>query len=160
MTRERLFLQYSRVYVWAIFVEFFFAGLGSFRATDDYHWHNMLGLGLLGGAVLMFLLALVWRFPGQLVRMSFQLGLLNGLMLFTGVINEDAPADADFERGFAAFHAVVAVGTYVLGSVIVKRAAAAFGLERPMTLYYFTSRLLKREGRESDAGEPRSGTGP
>lgn len=153
MKREQFFLQYCRVYVWAIFIEFFFAGLGAFRATDDYAWHNVLGLVLLGGAVLMFLLALVWRFPGSLARMSFQLGLLNGAMLFTGIINEDAPADADFERGFGAFHAVLAVGTYVLSSVIVKRTAAAFGLKRPLTLYYATSRLLKRETAAAHNGE-------
>jgi hypothetical protein len=141
--RQRIFLQYCRVYVWAIFVAFYFAGLGAFLATDTYELHNVLGFVLLGGAGLMFALTLVWRYPGNLMRMSFQLLLMNGLMLLTGVIGEETPQEPNWQRGLGAFHAVLAVGTYVLAAVIVRRAATAFRLKRPTTLFMLITRLLK-----------------
>jgi hypothetical protein len=152
-----VFVQYCRVYVWAIFLSFYFAGLGAFLATDDYTLHNTLGYVLLGGAALMFVLTLVWRFPGNLMRMSLQLLAMNGLMLLTGVVSEEAPRELNFERGLGAFHAVLAVGTYVLASVIVRRAAAAFRIKRPTTLFQLTNRLLKHGTPPSSAGDAGSG---
>ncbi|MGH3102666.1 MAG: DUF6220 domain-containing protein [Gaiellaceae bacterium] len=149
---QRAFIQYCRVYVWVVFLEFFLAGLGSFHATDDYHLHNLFGLGLLAGSGLMLLWTIAGRFPGFLIRMTAQLVAINALMLWTGIVNEDAPADADLERGLAAFHVVIAVGIYVLASVIVRRAAAAFGVKPPLTLFNLVSRL-KRAGRSPASSE-------
>jgi hypothetical protein len=150
--RHQIFLQYCRVYVWGVFLVFYFAGLGAFLATDTYELHNVTGFVLLGGAAVMFLLTLVWRLPGNLARMTFQLLLMNGLMLLTGVIGEETPQELNWQRGLGAFHAVLAVGTYILAAVIVRRAATALRVKRPTTLYMVVSRLLKGKGVGSAPG--------
>jgi hypothetical protein len=156
--RHRVFIQYCRVYVWGVFLVFYFAGLGAFLATDTYELHNILGFVLLGGAGVMFLLTLMLRFPGNLQRMTFQLLLMNGLMLLTGVIGEETPQELNWQRGLGAFHAVLAVGTYILASVIVRRAATVFRIKRPTTLYMIVSRLLKGRGVASAPSDSGSGT--
>lgn len=153
MLRQRIFLQYCRVYVWGVFLVFYFAGLGAFLATDTYALHNILGFVLLAGAGLMFLLTAVWRFPGNLQRMTFQLLLMNGLMLLTGVIGEETPQELNWQRGLGAYHAVLAVGTYILAAVIVRRTATAFRLRRPTTLFMVVSRVLKGRGVASAPSE-------
>jgi len=67
-------------------------------------------------------------------------------MLLTGVIGEETPQELNWQRGLGAYHAVLALGTYILAAVIVRRAATAFRLKRPTTLFTVVSRLLKGRG--------------
>ena len=73
-------------------------------------------------------------------------------------IGEETPQELNWQRGLGAFHAVLAVGTYVLAAVIVRRAATAFRIKRPTTLYMVVSRLLKGKGVVSAPSDRGSGT--
>jgi mercuric ion transport protein len=113
MTQSRvIFFGLAWLYLAAVVVQFFLAGLGTFGATT-FDAHRAVGLGLGLVSLVMLVLAFVGKVPRSLTALTFTLFGLNVLQLVLARI--------DVEQ-IAALHVVNALTVVYVAHELVQRS--------------------------------------
>ena len=98
----------------ALVVQFFLAGLGVFGA-ESFEAHRTLGYALQGGAIILLLLALVGRLGRSVVWPI-------ALLVVLAIVQSLLAAAKDDARYLAALHVVNALAIVVLAQLVAYRA--------------------------------------
>ena len=98
----------------ALVVQFFLAGLGVFGA-ESFEAHRTLGYALQGGAILLLLLALVGRLGRSVIWPT-------ALLVVLAIVQSLLAAAKDDARYLAALHVVNALAIVVLAQLVAYRA--------------------------------------
>jgi Family of unknown function (DUF6220) len=103
----------SAVYLVAVAVQFFLAGLGAFGAEPTYDSHRVLGFILAAGSLVLLAVAIVGRLPRVLLILTVGLVALNVLQIVL--------ANVDVQE-VAALHPVNALAIVFLAHVLMQRS--------------------------------------
>jgi hypothetical protein len=107
-----LFFGLTAIYLVAVLVQFFLAGLATFD-TPDWDLHRGLGIALVIASLVLIVVALVGRLPRRVVLTTVLLFGLNVLQMILANIDVDE---------LAAFHPVNAVAIAFIASVLMQRS--------------------------------------
>lgn len=108
------FLAVSAVYLVAVVVQFFLAGLGVFGASS-FDAHRGLGYALFLASVLLLVLGIVGRLPRVTLLLTLVLVFLNVLQTILATLDDDVPE-------VAALHVVNALAIFLVAHLLVRRA--------------------------------------
>jgi Family of unknown function (DUF6220) len=113
MSQARVvFFGLSAVYLLAVVVQFFLAGLGAFGATT-YDAHEAVGYIVAGGALLLLVTSVVGRLPRRLFLVTLLLVAVNGVQI--------GLAQIDVEE-LAALHVVNALVVFIVAHALMQRS--------------------------------------
>jgi hypothetical protein len=107
-----VFFGLSAIYLLAVVVQFFLAGLGAFGATT-FDAHEAVGYILAGGALLLLATSVVGRLPRRLFLVTLLLVVVNGIQI--------GLAQIDVEE-LAALHAVNALVVFIVAHTLMQRS--------------------------------------
>lgn len=103
----------AAVYLVAVAVQFFLAGLGAFGAEPTYDSHRVLGFILAVGSLALLAVAIAGRLPRLLLLLTAGLVVLNALQIVL--------ANVDVNE-VAALHPVNALAIVFLAHVLMQRS--------------------------------------
>jgi len=103
----------SAIYLVAVAVQFFLAGLGAFGAEPTYDSHRVLGFVLAVGSLALLVVAIVGRLPRLFLLLTLVLVGLNALQIVL--------ASVDVEE-IAALHPVNALGIIFVAYILTQRS--------------------------------------
>jgi len=120
--QERFRLLYvggAGLFLVAVVLQFFLAGLGVFGAAS-FDAHAVLGHTMWGVAIVLLVLGFLGRLPGRALMLTGFLAVLSFVQSLLPLLKDDLPE-------IAALHPVVALAIFAVAHVLVRRARGYTG---------------------------------